>query len=116
MEYANYQYYIDTYKGSLSNSLFSSYILKASKEIDKNINTILTEAITAGLTEKEQDNIKHTACLLVDYLYNYRNILNSTYTSLSIDGVNKVIKPKVEIKAEKVEILDNLPQCLTRYL
>ena len=35
INYADYQYYADTYKGNLSQTLFNSLIIKASREIDK---------------------------------------------------------------------------------
>lgn len=113
MNYADYNYYYSNYRGSLSSDLFSSYIVKASKEIDKNVNTVLNEDVIEALTEKEQDDIKYTACLLVDYLYINKS---SAYQSLSIDGVSKTLKSNDVLKNEKAEILNNLPQSLTRYI
>ena len=113
MEYADYEYYIDTYKGSLSSDLFSSYIIKASKEIDKNVNEILTEEIVESLSDKEQDNLSYTACLLVDFLYSNKT---SAYSSISIDGVSKTLKTNDVIYKEKQDILNNLPQSLTRFI
>lgn len=113
MNYADYKYYYGNYRGSLSSDLFYSYIVKASKEIDGNVNIELTEDIIEGLTEKEQDNIKYTACLLVDYFSVNKT---SAYSSLSIDGVNKILKQNDVLKKEKAEILNNLPQSLTRFI
>lgn len=113
MNYADYNYYYSNYRGSLSSDLFSSYIVKASKEIDGNVNIELTEDIIEGLTEKEQDNIKYVACLLVDYFSVNKT---SAYSSLSIDGVSKILKQNDVLKKEKAEILDNLPQSLTRFI
>ncbi len=113
MEYASYEYYTDTYKGSMSTDLFSSYIVKASREIDRKINTILTEEIIEALTEKEQNDLQYTTCLLVDYM----NINKDTsLKSLSIDGVSKTYKDNSTINQEKANIFDNLPQSLTRYI
>lgn len=113
MNYTDYNYYKSEYRGSLSSDLFSSYIVKASKEIDRNVNIELTEELIEGLTAKEQDNIQHTACLLVDY-FNVNK--TSAYSSLSIDGVSKILKQNDVLKKEKAEILDNLPQSLTRFI
>lgn len=113
MIYADYDYYKNTYKGNLSNDLFSSYIVKASKEIDRNINIVLTEELFESYTDKEQDDIRHTACLLTDYS-NANKI--TAYSSLSIDGVSKTVKDNIILKQEKNDILGNLPQSLTRYL
>lgn len=113
MNYTDYNYYKSTYRGSLSSDLFSSYIVKASKEIDRNVNVVLTAELIEALTEQEQDNIKYTACLLVDY-FSANKV--SAYSSLSIDGVSKTRKANDVLKKEKAEILDNLPQSLTRFM
>ena len=39
MVYADYEYYLEKYFGTLPKDSFNSLILKASREIDKNINT-----------------------------------------------------------------------------
>jgi len=88
-------------------------MVKASKEIDRNVNVVLTTDIIEALTEQEQDNIQYTACLLVDY-FSVNKV--SAYSSLSIDGVSKTLKANDVLKKEKAEILDNLPQSLTRYI
>lgn len=113
MTYADYTYYTDEYKGSLSNDLFSSFIIKASKEIDRNVNTVLTDEIIEALTEKQQDDLKYVACSLTDFMNANKT---TAYQSLSIDGVSKTVKANDVLKKEKVDILDNLPQCLTRYI
>ena len=113
MIYADYAYYTNTYKGGLSSDLFSFYIVKASKEIDRNVNIVLTEEIITGLKADEQDNIKYVACSLADYFSTNKQ---TAYSSLSIDGVSKTVKNNDVLLKEKVDILDSLPQSLTRYL
>ena len=49
MNYTDYNYYKSEYRGSLSGDLFSSYIVKASKEIDRNVNIELTTELIEGL-------------------------------------------------------------------
>jgi hypothetical protein len=118
--YADYDFYINQYKGSLSNDLFDTLIIKASRGIDRNVNVMLTQEIINDLTETEQWQLKYVACELVDFINN--NGLNSDTTaganSISIDGVsiNKNVKSEDYIKASKKKIYDNLPMKLTRYL
>lgn len=113
MTYADYEYYENTYNGTLSSGLFSSLIVKASKEIDRNVNIELTEEIIDELTEAEQDNLQYVACELCD-LINVQN--TSGVSSISIDGVSKTYKTQEELTKNKKNILDNLPQSLTRYI
>ena len=108
INYADYQYYTDTYKGSLSQTLFNSLIIKASRIIDKNVNREITQA---DLTEYEV--IKYVACELCDKL---NGIANKNISSITIDGVSKTYKGSQEINKEILNVLDNLPIELVRYL
>lgn len=110
IDYANYEFYSITYHGNLSESLFTSLIGKASREIDKYVNREIKEA---DLTEYEQ--IKWTACELVDFINN-NNISSNNLSSVSIDGVSKTYKTGSELNEEKNNILGGLPQELTRCL
>lgn len=118
MLYADYTYYITTYNGTLSETLFNSLIIKASREIDKNVNCELTNDIIATLSEAEQNSLKYVACELVDLLNRKVNSDNRTINSISIDGVNKSYKiiSNDDYNKSKLEILDSLPTTLTGYL
>jgi hypothetical protein len=122
MEYTDYEYYQDTYKGSLNENSFNSYILKASKEINKNINIVLTQDIIDILSESDQDKLQYATCEMVDLLNEYNTILNTArdVKSLSIDGVSKSYEDMSDIRNEygiKIRaVADDLPQELTRYL
>ena len=70
INYADYDFYANEYKGSLSIDLFNSLIIKASREIDKNVNKDLTEINIKRLTEREQWQLKYVACELCDFLKN----------------------------------------------
>ena len=70
INYADYDFYTNEYKGSLSIDLFNSLIIKASREIDKNVNKDLTETNIERLTEREQWQLKYVACELCDFLNN----------------------------------------------
>lgn len=115
INYADYEFYKNTYKGSLSSDLFNSLIVKTSREIDTYVNREITEG---DLTNEDNNfgyKIKYTTCLLLDYK-NTENKVNGAVASISIDGVSKTIKSLTDIKKDKIEIIDNLPQELTRYI
>lgn len=115
INYADYEFYSNTYKGSLSGDLFNSLIGKTSREIDLNVNREITED---DLNNEEHNfgyKIKYTTCLLLDYI-NSENNSNGAVKSISIDGVSKTIKSLEETKKDKQNILNNLPQELVRYI
>lgn len=117
--YADYGFYINEFNGSLSEDLFSLYIVKASREIDNNTNRKLTYDVINSLGEDGQYKIKYTACELCDYFNAYGS--NSSYgkaETIIIDGVhiNRQNKNATDLKEMKRDIIKNLPQELTRYL
>ena len=117
--YADYSFYQNEYKGNLSVDLFNSFIVKASREIDKNVNRELTTEVIEKLTEREQWQLSYCACELCDFLKNSGgNTLDNNANSISIDGVsiNKATKTNDELKQVKKNIVDNLPDVLTRYI
>lgn len=118
MVYADYEYYKTKYLGTLPENCFDSLIIKASREIDKNVNTILTETKINNLQEEAREQLKYTACALVELLNKKQENENKRISSYSIDGVSKTFKTisKEEIKEEKREILLCLPSELTKYL
>lgn len=105
MEYADYEFYIENYKGSVGSDLFNSLIVKASREIDRNVNQEITENMV-------NDKIRYVACELVDYF----NDVNNNLSSLSIDGVSKTYKTSQETQKNKEHIINGLPHELTEYL
>ena len=123
INYADYEFYTNEYKGSLSIDLFNSLIIKASREIDKNVNKDLTETNIKRLTEREQWQLKYVACELCDFLNNSGGN-SGKYSfgadSISIDGVSinkgSNIKSENQINKDKKSILGELPLSLIRYL
>ena len=118
MVYADYKYYNEKYKGALPENSFNSIILKASKEIDKNINTRLNDNKINNLPKEAQEQLKYTACALVDFINKKQESANREITSYSIDGVTKNFKVLSEdeyIKSKR-EILACLPDELTCFL
>ena len=118
MVYADYKYYKDKYYGTLPEDSFNSLILKVSREIDKNVNTRLNESKINNLPEEAQEQLKYTACALVDLIAKKQESDNKKITSFSIDGVSKTFKTTSvqEYKNNKKEIINYLPDELTRYL
>ena len=119
MEYADYGFYTNEYKGKLTYDTFSSLIVKASREIDKNVNRKLNVDVIHTLDELDQYKVKYTACELCDYFNQYGS--NSSYgkaNTISIDGVsiNRLNKTSEDIKNIKNNIIDNLPQEIIRFI
>lgn len=118
MLYADFKYYKDTYNGTLEENSFNSLVLKASREIDKNVNTRLTETKINNLPKEAQEQLKYTACVLIDLINKKEESLNKKVTSYSIDGVSKtfkVLSDEEYIKSKK-EIIACLPDELTCFL
>jgi hypothetical protein len=119
MNYADYEFYKEEYKGSLSDDLFSSLIIKASREIDRNVNRELTEEVINSLSDRDKYRLKFTASELVDYFnVNGSNSSNAKANSVSIDGVsiNRGSKSESQAITSKRNIINNLPLELTRYI
>ncbi|MCI8470398.1 MAG: hypothetical protein HFJ35_02740 [Clostridia bacterium] len=118
MVYADYEYYVEKYFGTLPEDSFHSLILKASKEIDRNVNTRITQSVIDNLPEEAQVSLKYTACALADLIARKQESENAKLNSISIDGVSKNFKilSTNEYKGCRKDILKNLPDELTRFL
>ena len=118
MVYADYEYYKTTYLGTLPEDSFSSLVLKASREIDNNINTRLTQEKINNLLDEAQEQLKYTACALVDLINRKQDSENRKISSYSIDGVSKNFNmiSEEEYQSSKKEIIKSLPDELTSYL
>lgn len=115
INYADYEFYSNTYKGSLSGDLFNSLIVKTSREIDNYVNREITEEDLDNEINNFGYKIKYTTCLMLDYM-NSQSKVNGAVESISIDCVSKTVKSLSDIKKDKQNIIDNLPQELTRYI
>lgn len=118
MVYADYEYYKNKYFGILPENSFNSLVLKASRNIDNNINTRLTQEKIDNLPNEARDQLKYTACALVDLINKKQESDNKKISSYSIDGVSKTFKmiSEEDIRKERKEILRCLPDELTRYI
>ena len=117
MVYADYEYYKNKYYGTLPEDSFNSLILKASREIDKNVNTRLTEAKINDLPEIAQEQLKYTACALIDLISKKQESDNKKISSYSIDGVSKNFKvvSNEEHRTSIRDVIKCLPEELTNY-
>lgn len=118
MVYADYEYYKNKYFGTLPKDSFDSLILKASRKIDRNVNTRLTEKVINDLSNEAQEQLKDTACALTDLIERIEKNNKRKASSISIDGVSKSFKnvDSKELLAEQKEILGFLPDELTCYI
>ena len=118
MVYADYEYYLEKYLGTLPEDSFNSLVLKSSREIDKNVNTRLTQIKINNLPQEAQEQLKYTACALIDLIYRKQESDNKKISSYSIDGVSKTFKTisNKDIIEEKREILNGIPDELTCYV
>ena len=118
MVYTDYKYYKEKYFGTLPEDSFNSLVLKASREIDNNINTRLTEEKIKNLPEEAQEQLKYTACAFIDLIFNKETSDSKKVTSISIDGVSKTFKnlSDDDFVSKKNDILKSLPDELTAYL
>lgn len=118
MVYVDYKYYTENFFGTLPEDSFNSAVLKASREIDNNVNTRLTEEKINTLSVEAQEQLKYTTCALTDLLHRKEESLNRKVNSISIDGVTKNFSAisNEEYKKIKKDILENLPIDLTRFL
>lgn len=118
MVYTDYEYYIEKYHGTLPENFFCSLMLKASKEIDKNVNTRLTQEVINNLPVEAQEQLKYTACALTDLMAKKQKSDNREVTSISIDGINKSFNTmsNEDYSQSKKDIIGSLPDELTKYL
>lgn len=116
--YTEYEFYIDEYQGNLSNDLFDTLVIKASRDIDRNVNCKLTQDVIDNLSDEDKYKLQYATCELVDYINNYGDSSNiNKAKSISIDGVSidRTITDELQTKSKK-QIYDNLPHELTRWL
>ena len=87
--YADITYYQNTYKGS---KIPEKQIEKKLKEASQHIDTLTYNRIVGrkfeNLTKFQQEIIKEVVCRLADFEYENEDILQTTLSSYSINGVS----------------------------
>ena len=120
--YADYTFYTNEYKGTLSEQSFNSYVIKSSKAIERNINRKLNNDIFATLDAETKEKISYVACELCDYYDNFGDSSSQgSPNSINIDGVsltNSVYSNGIENdnNSKLKSIYNDLPQEWTRFL
>lgn len=106
IKYTDYVFYQESYSGEISLDLFNSLLNKAQFEIKKALNRDLVE-------EDLSYSVQFVTCQMIDYL---STLNNSSIGSITIDGVSKTTKSNTDIENDKINILNGLPNELTRCL
>lgn len=87
--YADKNYYLSTYKGS---KVPKDKIEEILKEASMHIDTLTYNRIVGrgfnNLTEFQQDIIQEVVCKLADFEYENEDLIKTTLTSYSINGVS----------------------------
>lgn len=111
IEYTNYEYYQEIYKGSLSVDLFNFNVKKASATIKGMLNQKIYEPYL--------DEVQYATCMLIDGI-NAKNEATRNLASVSVDGVSESYKSNLEIESAYNTLLKEveniLPHDLTRFL
>lgn len=118
MVYADFEYYKNKYFGTLPENSFNQLILKASRKIDTNANTRLTEKVINNLSKEAQEQLKDTACALTDLISRKEQSDSRKLSSFSIDGVSKNFNmvSNNDYQISQKDILKSLPDELTKYV
>lgn len=106
INYADYEFYANEYKGKLDATLFNSLLTEASLIVKNNINKQLIE-------NKIPYEVKWVTCAMIEAL-NEENERGNV-SSISIDGVSKTYS-NANFEEKKKKILEYLPHELTSYL
>ncbi len=80
MAYADYEYYRDTYKGTLSETAYERLSERASDYIDSRTGYILKKA---GITEEMEERVKKACCALSE-------VMSSVETGSSVKASESV--------------------------
>ncbi len=111
IEYTDYKYYQEIYKGSLSVDLFNFSVKKASATIKGMLNQEIYEPYL--------DEVQYATCMLIDGI-NDKNEATKNLSSVSVDGVSESYKTNLEIETAYGTLLNEveniLPHELTRFL
>lgn len=89
MEYVTYEYYINTYGGSIITAENASKTLHtASLAVDSLTYCRIASCGLDGLTAHQKSIVRWVVCALADWQTENADIINSPYSSYSINGVS----------------------------
>lgn len=103
MAYADYAYYKNTYKGTLSEADFERLSERASEYIDNRTDYFLQEK---GIPPKLADRVKRACCALADAHYTNEN--GGGKSSESVDGYSVTYAGASKVKTDDKRLDDTI--------
>ncbi|MBS4534980.1 hypothetical protein GOQ29_05030 [Clostridium sp. D2Q-14] len=88
MAYVDYEYYKDTYKGTLDEDEATKLLEEASDEVDKLTYGRIRKKGFNNLTEYQQELIKRAVCYQADFISQYGQYLNMPITGYSAGDIS----------------------------
>lgn len=88
LAYVDYDYYKDTYKGTLDNDTAIKLLEESSDQVDRLTYGRIRKRGFANLTEYQQEMIKKAVCYQADFISNYGEYLNIPIDGYSAGGIS----------------------------
>ncbi|WP_313758471.1 hypothetical protein [Tissierella sp.] len=88
MAYVDYNYYKDTYKGTLDEDTATKLLEESSDQVDRLTYGRIRRKGFANLTEYQQEMIKKAVCYQADFISNYGEYLNMPIDGYSAGGIS----------------------------
>ena len=88
MAYVDYEYYKDTYKGTLEENAATKLLEEASDQVDRLTYGRIRARGFNNLTEYQQEMIKKAVCHQAEFINNYGDYLSSPLNGFSIGDVS----------------------------
>lgn len=86
--YVDYEYYKDTYKGTLEENVAIKLLEEASDQVDRLTYGRIRRKGFENLTEYQQEMIKKAVCHQAEFINNYGEYLSSPLNGFSIGDVS----------------------------
>lgn len=86
--YADYEYYLQTYNGEMTEDEAVKALEKASRHIDTLTYNRIVGRGFESLTEFQQGVIKECACMMADFEHTNESMINSLINSYSLNGAS----------------------------
>lgn len=88
LAYVDYEYYKNTFKGSLDENVATKLLEEASDQIDRLTYGRIRRKGFENLTEYQQEMIKKAVCHQADFISNYGEYLNIPINGYSAGGIS----------------------------
>lgn len=88
MAYVDYNYYKDTYKGSLDEDIANKLLEESSDQVDRLTYGRIRKKGFENLTEYQQGLIKKAVCYQADFISNYGEYLNMPLSGFSAGDIS----------------------------